>query len=719
MVKPQSLTVAIVALLLSLFSEAFGDNLPTESEQCLGCHPSEVKAWQSSHHFFAMQEATAQFIQGDFSNTLYQDESGWTRFYQQNGGYFIETGKPNQQGESYPVKYTFGVEPLQQILVDIGQGRLQAYTVAWDSRSKAEGGQRWYNLYQNTHEAESPFYWKGQFNNWNARCAQCHSTGLQRHYEVESDHYQTTWKAINVSCESCHGNANRHIELKKNNLEATHSGFESPLNRRSSWVFEEGNPTAVLANKGTVFSTQGLLDECAACHSRRISLIDGEERGQFSQHFIPRLAIPELYHLDGQIRDEVYVYGSFTQSKMSSSGVSCTHCHDSHTAKVFTLDNALCAQCHLPTEFDTQAHTLHKENTSGSQCIDCHMPYTTYMGVDNRRDHAFRVPNPWVSEAFGNKDVCVECHTDKNSQWSQMQLEQKREAIFGDFSDIGPAVLLNQQQPKQGQANIRKWVRDLRQPEMRRAVLVTYLDVHQADNLETLFQLSSDPSYLVKLAVLQVLERADFAAQVQIGFGLLYDENKNVRLEAIQLLAPALRQSIPQEARAPLEEKLRESIATYQAQQDLLSAQLALGDLAYKVGNIAQAKVQYENAIQIEPAFLPAKVNLASILRESGELKASKSLLHQVLDVEPNQALALFNLGLVHILESDIGQAVALLEKASDLEPENTQYGLTYLLALERKGEKVRALLELERLKVLTPNDPVLMQLDVRLNQSQ
>lgn len=707
--------ISPILLLLVLTFASISQSLATESEQCVDCHANEVSAWQSSHHHKAMLEANEKTVLGNFDSYRFEDKSGWTLFTKQSEGYFIETGQKGEPGNRYRVRYVLGYYPLQQILVDIGKGRLQAYTVSWDARPKEQGGQRWYNLYEDSHSIDSPFYWKGQFNNWNARCAQCHSTDLKRGYDVATDSYNTTWKEINVSCEACHGDASKHILLKKQEKSAINSGFAKPLRKKHTWTFEEGKTTATIQKESSLPLSHGQVDDCAACHSRRTTLLDGGVRGNFEQHYIPRIAVPDLYHADGQILDEVYVYGSFSQSKMSAAGVSCSHCHDPHTAKVITLENPLCTQCHLPSEYDTKQHTLHKVGTSGSKCIDCHMPYETYMGIDDRRDHAYRIPNPWVSEALNSKDICLDCHQDKDTDWSQAQLADKKQKIFGDYSDIGPAILLNAYSPEEGQANLQKLVADPTQPEMRRAVLASHLDASNRTSIEALYAAANGDSSLVKLGVIQALEGAPFQVQIQVAFGLLYDEAKNVRMDAIRLLAPALKQNIPADARQALEKGLYESITTYQKQQDLLSAQLAMANLAYNVGQAEQAKTHYENAIRLQPNFLPAKVNLASIYRETGDTKTSKQVLNQVLSVEPEHALALFNLGLVNIVEKEIESAVSNLGKAAHLSPDNLRFGFTYLLALERKGDINAAQKELNRLKLMTPNDPMLKQVEARL----
>ncbi len=689
------------------------------NDTCIDCHQSETANWKPSHHANSMLPASDNNVLGDFNNVRFESKDGWTIFNQDQAGYYIETGQTGQKGRRYEVPYVFAYTPLQQILVDIGKGRLQAYPVAWDSRDKEEGGQRWYSLYEDTHTPGTPFNWQGQFNNWNARCAECHSTDLKRGYDVEKDSYNTTFSEVNVSCEACHGPAEKHINLTKAQQgSVANSGFKNKQYKKLAWIFQDGKNTAEVLQGKPVSIDHGQPDQCAACHSRRASLTDGNDPSEFTQHYIPRLALPELYYSDGQIQDEVYVYGSFSQSKMAAAGVTCSNCHDPHSGKVLTLDNNLCAQCHVPSKFDPPEHTLHDSGSPGSQCIDCHMPEKRYMGVDDRRDHAFRIPNPWVSEKLGTPDVCLDCHQDKNSQWSQGQLKSRKADVFGQYDDIGTALVLNAENPPQGQANIAKLVVDESQPAMRRAVLLGHLDMTKMENMQILNEAANSSESLVKLGVIAVLERSSQQLQLQVGFGLLYDDHKNVRLQAIKLLAPAFRRELPEKAQKPMQDALMEAVTTYQKQQDLLSAQIALADLAYKVGDLEQAQVQYLNAVRIQPSFLPSKLNLASVYRETSQLDKARVLLEEILVVEPKHAMALHNLGLIYVVKRDWPQALDALIKAKQIEPDNARFSFVYVLALEASGNYKDALMQVDMLEQRTPGDPALKQLRERL-QSQ
>ncbi|WP_299005241.1 tetratricopeptide repeat protein [uncultured Shewanella sp.] len=705
-----------------------------EAKTCIQCHEKQVTQWQASHHAKSMQQANQNTVLGNFNHFMYKNADSWTLFNQDAKGFYIETGLNNQTGKRYPVPFVFGFYPLQQLLVDIGGGRLQAYTVAWDARTKKQGGQRWYDLYDDSHQTHSPFYWKGQFNNWNTRCAQCHSTGLTRGYDLKTDSYDTRWRQPNISCEACHGSAIQHLKIQNNEPSSSHSnaGFAQPLKLTPHFTLLPEEATAKFSKSLTLKQksalNNGQASLCIFCHSRRHPLVEGHGSGEINQEMLPRLALPRLYHEDGQIQDEVFVYGSYSQSKMAAAGVVCSHCHDAHSNKLKSQDNNLCAQCHRASRFDTPSHTLHVSSTANASsltksqpntplCIDCHMPSQTYMGVDLRRDHSFRIPNPWVSEALNSPNVCLSCHKDKNHLWSQQALATKKEVIFLHNSNIGAARLLTKTAPQQAHQLIEKWVLDPNEAPMRRAVLINLLDLSLSSHVNTLNTLANDDEALVKLGVLHKLETAPFTLQLQIGFGLLYDPHKNVRLAAIKLLSPALRTDIPTKAQTKLHSVLKEAVDTYKTQQDSLSGQLSLADLAYNVGDLPQAIVHFENALSLQPHFLPAKLNLASVYRETGHYTQAKALLGTILNVESQHSLALYNLGLIYVIEKDWPNAISTLKSAIRSDPNNRQFAFVYLLALEAGGRVEEALLQLNALTQQTPNDPALVEIKNRLLQ--
>ena len=182
------------------------------AESCAGCHAQVAETWRQSHHAQAMQQANDSTVLGNFRDGRFAKDGVTSSFYLKDGKHYVRTDGPDGKLADYPVAYTFGVFPLQQYLVPFPNGRLQSLVLAWDSRSKQQGGQQWFHLYPNQKMPHTdPLHWTGRNQTWNYMCAECHSTNLRKNYDLAKDSYATTWSEINVSCESCHGPGSNHV----------------------------------------------------------------------------------------------------------------------------------------------------------------------------------------------------------------------------------------------------------------------------------------------------------------------------------------------------------------------------------------------------------------------------------------------------------------------------------------------------------------------------
>ena len=159
-----------------------------------------------------MQVASDTTVLGDFRDRTFTHHGRTTRFFRRQGGFFVRTEGPDGREQDFAVTHTFGVHPLQQYLVALPGGRLQALGIAWDTRRQEEGGQRWYALYpDNPPRPGESIHWTGRDQNWNFMCAGCHSTGVVKNYDPASDRYRTRWAEISVGCEACHGPGAAHV----------------------------------------------------------------------------------------------------------------------------------------------------------------------------------------------------------------------------------------------------------------------------------------------------------------------------------------------------------------------------------------------------------------------------------------------------------------------------------------------------------------------------
>ena len=397
------------------------------AQACAGCHTAQFDAWKGSHHALAMQTATTATVLGGFADAKLEHFGGTTTFYRDGEKFMVRTDGSDGALHDYPIAYTFGVYPLQQYLIGFPGGRLQALGIAWDSRSKEQGGQRWFELYPGQQlKPGDPLHWTGRDQTWNYQCADRHSTGLKKNYDLASDTYATSWTDLDVGCEACHGPGSRHVAWAKAHTEgsAYPSGTDASRMDLTNWLkptdighWEMNPETGIARRTEKLVSTE--LETCAACHSRRKVIANNPTPGApYLDAYLPALLDSGLYHADGQIDGEVYEYGSFLQSRMHAAGVTCANCHDPHSAKLRAEGNALCAQCHLPEKFDVAAHHHHRPGSTGAQCVNCHIPTKNYMVVDARRDHSIRVPRPDLSVSLGTPNACTQCHADRPVQWA-------------------------------------------------------------------------------------------------------------------------------------------------------------------------------------------------------------------------------------------------------------------------------------------------------------
>jgi predicted CXXCH cytochrome family protein len=429
-----------VALLAACGRQGDGDVASTPPEDitaqfvggaaCVSCHTAQAEAWSDSQHDLAMQVADESTVRGNFDSVEFVQGDVTSTFFRRDGRFMIRTDGADGQLGDFAIEYVFGIEPLQQYLVALPGGRLQALGIAWDTRPADAGGQRWFHLYGNDGIAPGdPLHWTGRANNWNAGCAECHSTNLAKHYDVAQDTYATTWTDIDVNCEACHGPGSEHAARP---AEVSMALGGAPR----TWVMQDNG----IASRAPDGRSDAEIEACAQCHARRSQ--HGEEflpGGRYLDAFRPALLEEGLYEADGQILEEVYVYGSFMQSRMQAAGVTCSDCHDPHSTELRADGNAVCGQCHLPARFGTAEHHHHEVDGAGAQCVGCHMPARTYMVVDPRRDHSFRVPRPDLTSKTGSPNACNACH-DETTEWAEAAIAGIRMGARRRTTTVRPSL---------------------------------------------------------------------------------------------------------------------------------------------------------------------------------------------------------------------------------------------------------------------------------------
>jgi len=289
-----------------------------------------------------MQIADQATVLGDFDDAEFDYFGRKTRFFRRDNDFIVATQDADGQKKEYKVTYTFGVTPLQQYLVEFPGGRMQALPFSWDARPAADGGMRWFHLYPDEYIGPGDeLHWTGRYQNWNYMCAECHSTNLQMGYDSDADTFATTYSELSVGCEACHGPGSEHVSQA--NADAFDSKFGLAVNlsehKSNSWVM---NPQSGIAERSEPLSQKAQEPEsCGRCHARRGLITSDYEYGKpLADTHLLALFDENLYFADGQIKDEVYVYGSFIQSRMYQAGVTCSNCHDPHSGSLLR-----CATC--------------------------------------------------------------------------------------------------------------------------------------------------------------------------------------------------------------------------------------------------------------------------------------------------------------------------------------------------------------------------------------
>ncbi len=508
---------------------------------CVRCHEAETRAWTGSHHDLAMQEATAQTVLGDFEDATFSHRGVTSKFYQQGDKFMVRTDGPTGELEEYQIAYTFGVHPLQQYLIAFPGGRQQALGICWDARPKEQGGQRWFHLYPDEPIAhDDPLHWTGRNQNWNLMCASCHSTNLVKGYDVQSDAYHTQWSEIDVSCEACHGPASQHVAWAEAGAERTQDhkemGLLFDLQNRSVWSFAQGATTATRQGAAPVAAQ---MQNCAACHSRRSSMSeDYAEHGNFFDGHRLSLLEPHLYHPDGQIKDEVFVYGSFLQSRMYHKGVTCTDCHEPHSLQLLAQGNALCIRCHQASTYDSPDHHHHESGSLAAACVECHMPAQDYMVVDPRRDHSIRIPRPDLSASLGTPNACGNCHQDRTPAWAAQAIVGWKGSDYQPARHYGETLHAGRQALPGAAAQLAQLSRDPEIPGIARATALSLLAAApSADALRVITVTIKDEDPLLRFAALAALEAMPPQLRDQHAAPLLRDPVRLVRAEAARVLA--------------------------------------------------------------------------------------------------------------------------------------------------------------------------------------
>jgi len=736
------------------------------SEACIDCHQDYYDEWKGSHHDLAMDRATPDTVLGDFNNAEIEQFGIKSRLFHQDDKYMVHTEGPDGNMADFEVKYVFGVTPLQQYMVEFDRpadmpdneiARLQVLRISWDTERK-----KWfYLLPPDVDEKLAPdddLHWTGIAQRWNNMCADCHSTNLQKNFDVKTKTYHTTFSEIDVGCEACHGPSSLHVEL----AESKSLFWDRKLGFGLTGLKEDAR-------------TQ--IHTCAPCHSRRRLVSPDFRPGEdYYDHYGNELLQRETYHADGQILDEVYVYSSFIQSKMYHKGIRCTDCHNPHTARLKYKDNAVCTTCHQHPagKYDGPAHHHHDPDSTGAACAECHIPQTTYMAVDPRRDHSLRIPQPELSVELSTPNACTRCHLQKEIDEGKLPEFAERDDLK-QYLDWILAARDGDPQVKQVLARIDaemkqacdEWYKGQPRGPRQRRHFAFALDAArrgEPEGDEELIDLVSDgrlPAIVRATAMFElgrydneastrttVKYLKDFDPQIRAAAvaglqgrlheeelamtlaSLLNDPVRSVRTEAARVLAGVSDRG-RRAMRGAQRDRLKVVLAEYEKGQmlnnDVAGGHMNLGLLYENLGDSDRAIGSYEAAIRVQPTATGPRTNLAELysrLADTSEFqspqrasqyrekaatlrRAALKLAARDARLLPDNAAIQYRYGMALYLHRRLEEAETALAAAHELEPNNPQFLLGVVLFYKKLGQHDKAIPLAEKLVELRPQDPM------------
>ena len=715
------------------------------SSACKECHVEQYRDWESSHHGMAERQLRTELDRPAFDPArVFSHGTQHSEARLTNGTFQIVSMISTGQYGAFNVDRVIGHEPLRQFLVSFPGGREQTLEASYDPLHD-----QWFNVYGNEDRQPGEWgHWTGRGMNWNSMCAACHNTRLRKNYDPTNDVYSTTQAEISVGCEACHGPMKEHAVWS-----SAHRGSSEP------------DPTL------HKFSKPQMLDTCLTCHSRRMELTGDFAPGEsFDDHYL--LTIPdetEQFYPDGQVHDEDYEGAAFLGSKMHGQGVTCGDCHQPHSSKLLLPGNMLCMRCHNGSVTNAPAivpatHTFHKTDPlydgtpapdlvalakrdpeatarGGGECVNCHMPQTTYMQRHRRNDHGFTIPDPLFTKLFGIPNACNRCHTDKDPDWALSKVQEyygekmyrpsRGRALAIANARIGKPEardsllkLLDSGESSYWRAIaanlLGRWIGE---PAVRAAMLKAVADTnaivrsYAARNLGPLADTGDSPSETALRSLLNDPARSVrfTAAWALRGF---LDEQSAATGELVQIIEflsdqPAGR--MQQGAWFLARNKPDLAVTAYQkaVEWDPNSAPIRhdLGVVLSILQRSPEAIEQLEVACKLQPRDAEYRFKLALAYHEIGRNDKTMEALEETVRLNPQHSRGWYNLGLARYAGGNVEAAMAALVRAESADPNDPRSPYARATILAKLGRTDEARRAAQRALEIQPRFPDAEQL--------
>jgi Cytochrome c554 and c-prime len=455
------------------------------SSSCQECHPRQYETWHRSFHRTMTQVASPKNFVGRFDGTRIDSNGLNYRVFTRDGQFWAEMPDPDEminRQRTYEMKLQKGVSTAtltwdgipqveRQVVMSTGSHHYQTY---WVESGKYPGtlmtlplvylieDQRWI-------PREAAFMYppgpRRMVTVWNDHCINCHSTGPApkpyakqdpRTRRVLETGFHSQVGEIGIACEACHGPAREHVRLRTAEAAGDSSAAANELakdpivqpalledHRRTTFICGQCHGVYIRMGDQALRYRDGEMDFLPGDDllAKRLYIFPPRDASAYPDESAHSKAIADFDRNPSFFRDRFWDNGlvlaggreftALSMSKCFTKGtISCLSCHSMHQSNPISQlksgmeTSASCTHCHTEPRYNAELskHTHHPAGSSGSDCLNCHMPRTTYALFRAIRNHQIASPDLAGSVQYGVPNACNLCHLDKPLAWTQDHL---------------------------------------------------------------------------------------------------------------------------------------------------------------------------------------------------------------------------------------------------------------------------------------------------------
>lgn len=451
------------------------------SHRCQACHPQEHASWHRTYHRTMTQVALAENVVGAFDGSIVVSDALAYRVSRKGNEFWAEMPDPDvmmyvvQGGRKLAMKDIPRVH--ERVVMTTGSHHYQTYWVASPRYDRLLqtlplvyliDDQRW--MPREAAFMRPPGDSGRLITQWNHHCIRCHSTAGNPGLNAATGMLDSRVAELGISCEACHGPGEEHVRRHQNPVERYRQHWTQKPDptivhpakldhRRSSQVCGQCHGVYIMRDEFAMQSAyEGPLYRPGEDLDRTRYYIQHPARDPSPERREELLKNPSFFNErwwdDGTILAGGREYTAMAVSGCYTRGeISCLSCHSMHNSdpvdqlKPEMSGSAACTQCHTETKYarDRTQHTFHAAGSAGSDCMNCHMPHTTYALLGAIRSHQISSPDLAASARHGVPNACNLCHLDKTLAWTQEHLAERygnsRLALSEEQQTVSAALL--------------------------------------------------------------------------------------------------------------------------------------------------------------------------------------------------------------------------------------------------------------------------------------